>query len=140
MFPCCRRLEGALASLVVHRADVKDPLLPNGLLGLLDEGPEPRRAMRVELLDSVAVQVCDLPGEDQAKGVGQSRGELFRGPGFVGVNCDGWLRAFDEFALLDIVLGHGLLVVVELVDPAHHRAEIKDFVSVLAFLTPELAY
>ena len=72
-----------MASLVVHRADVKDPLLPDGLLGLLDEGPEPRRAVRVELLDSVAMQVCDLPREDQAKGVGQSRGEPLRSPGRV---------------------------------------------------------
>ena len=40
-------LEGALAALVVNGADVKDPLLPNGLFGLLNERPELSRSVRM---------------------------------------------------------------------------------------------
>ena len=123
-FPGSGGLEGALAALVVNGADVKDPLLPNGLFGLFNEWPELGRAVRVELLDAVPVEVRDLPREDQAEGVGQACGEPFRCPGLVGVDGDRGLGALDKAALLDVLFLHGLFVVVELVDAAHRRAEV----------------
>ena len=67
MFTCCSRLEGALAAVDVDGADVEHPLLLDVLLGLFDEQPEGGWRGRSDLLDPIAVEVCDLPREDEAE-------------------------------------------------------------------------